>query len=90
MKSSPDEILGQLFVTRIGLVVGDQLQLWKTNPVFLLNYEESWHSMDTWVAEFPDGVNSIEQLCRREAIEWQTIEEHVMKEWALDIELVLI
>ena len=47
---------------------------------FLVKYEESWPSMDTWVAEFPDGVNSIEQLCRREAIEWQTIEEHVMKE----------
>ena len=44
---------------------------------FWFNYEESWPSMDTWVAEFPDGVNSIEQLCVREAIKWRTCHERM-------------
>ena len=37
------------------------------------------YNMNTWVAEFPDGVNIIEQLCIREATCYKFTREHVRK-----------
>ena len=43
------------------------------------NFEDIWYNMNTWVAEFPDGVNIIEQLCMREATCYKFTREHVRK-----------